>query len=89
MNNSIEIIGVDHGWSQMKTSNGKNIYQDICYPVTKEFREKLYSEIERAYAEAKEKQQEQAKEQSQKQGKEQSQDKDGFMKASGEPLPFR
>ena len=64
-------------------------YQDICYPVTKEFREKLYSEIERAYAEAKEKQQEQAKEQSQKQGKEQSQDKDGFMKASGEPLPFR
>ena len=33
--------------------------------------------------------QEQAKEQSQKQGKEQSQDKDGFMKASGEPLPFR
>ena len=56
---------------------------------TKEFREKLYSEIERAYAEAKEKQQEQAKEESQKQGKEQSQDKDGFMKASGEPLPFR
>lgn len=40
-------------------------------------------------AEAKEKQQEQAKEQSQKQGKVQSQDKDGFMKASGEPLPFR
>ena len=39
--------------------------------------------------EAKKKQQEQAKEQSQKQGKEQSQDKDGFMKASGEPLPFR
>lgn len=47
------------------------------------------SEIERACAEAKEKQQEQAKEQSQKQGKEQSQDKDGFMKASGELLPFR
>ena len=21
MNNSIEIIGIDHGWSQMKTSN--------------------------------------------------------------------
>ena len=29
------------------------------------------------------------KEESQKQGKEQSQDKDGFMKAFGEPLPFR
>ena len=39
--------------------------------------------------EKKMKQQEQAKEQSQKQGKEQSQDKDGFMKASGEPLPVR
>ena len=61
----------------------------VAIGLTKEFREKLYSEIERAYAEAKEKQQEQAKEQSQKQGKEQSQDKDGFMKASGEPLPFR
>ena len=75
--------------TKQKDEDGKDIYQDICYPVTKEFREKLYSEIERAYAEAKEKQQEQAKEQSQKQGKEQSQDKDGFMKASGEPLPFR
>ena len=75
--------------TKQKDENGKDIYQDICYPVAKEFREKLYSEIERAYAEAKEKQQEQAKEQSQKQGKEQSQDKDGFMKASGEPLPFR
>ena len=67
--------------TKQKDENGKDIYQDICYPVTKEFREKLYSEIERVYAEAKEKQQEQAKEQ--------SQDKDGFMKASGEPLPFR
>ena len=75
--------------TKQKDENGKDIYQDICYPVTKEFREKLYSEIERAYAEAKEKQQEQAKEQSQKQGKEQSQDKDGFMKTSGEPLAFR
>ena len=75
--------------TKQKDENGKDIYQDICYPVTKEFREKLYAEIERAYTEAKEKQQEQAKEQSQKQGKGQSQDKDGFMKASGEPLPFR
>ena len=52
--------------TKQKDENGKDIYQDICYPVTKEFREKLYSEIERAYTEAKEKQQEQAKEQSQK-----------------------
>ena len=27
--------------------NGKSIYQDICYPVTKEFREKLYGDIEK------------------------------------------
>nr|WP_249303131.1 septation protein SpoVG family protein [Jutongia hominis] len=24
---------------------GKPIYQDVCYPVTKDFREKLYNEI--------------------------------------------
>ena len=88
---NLEIVGSkdDLYKTKQKDENGKDIYQDICYPVTKEFREKLYSEIERAYAEAKEKQQEQAREESQKQGKEQSQDKDGFMKASGEPLPFR
>ena len=34
--------------TKQKDENGKDIYQDICYPVTKEFREKLYSEIERA-----------------------------------------
>ena len=25
--------------------NGKSIYQDICYPVTKDFRERLYGAI--------------------------------------------
>lgn len=40
---------------------GKAIYQDVCYPVTKEFREKLYAEIEREYHEAKDKKQEQAR----------------------------
>ena len=74
--------------TKQKDENGKDIYQDICYPVTKEFREKLYTEIERAYEEAKEKQQEQAKEQSEKQEKEKK-DKDGFMQTSGEQLPFR
>ena len=28
---------------------GKPIYNDICYPVTKEFREKLYAEILATY----------------------------------------
>ena len=40
---------------------GKPIYQDICYPVTKEFREKLYAEIVREYELAKVKSQNQAK----------------------------
>ena len=36
---------------------GKAIYQDVCYPVTKEFREKLYAEIVSEYEKAKEKNQ--------------------------------
>jgi DNA-binding cell septation regulator SpoVG len=29
--------------------DGKPVYQDICFPVTKEFREKLYNEISNCY----------------------------------------
>ena len=25
--------------------NNKPVYQDVCYPITKEFREKLYTEL--------------------------------------------
>lgn len=32
--------------------NGKPVYQDICFPVTKEFREKLYGSVLKAYDEA-------------------------------------
>jgi DNA-binding cell septation regulator SpoVG len=71
--------------TKQKDENGKDVYQDICYPVTKEFRQKLYTEIERAYEEAKEKKQEQT----QKYGKGKSPDEDRFLKTSGEPLPFR
>lgn len=42
--------------TKQKDRDGKDIYQDICYPVTKDFRAKLYGEIERAYEEAKNKQ---------------------------------
>lgn len=45
---------------------GKAIYQDVCYPVTKEFREKLYTEIAREYEQAKEKKQNQAKDNAKK-----------------------
>ena len=35
--------------------NQKAVYQDVCYPVTKEFREKLYGELISSYQEAKDK----------------------------------
>ena len=39
-----------------KTDNqGRAVYQDICYPVTKEFREKLYGELMESYKHEKEK----------------------------------
>ena len=62
---------------------GKPIYQDICYPVTKEFREKLYAEILAAYEREKEKQQEQS------QSKAEEKAKDDFVKAPDKELPFR
>ena len=62
---------------------GKPIYNDICYPVTKEFREKLYAEILAAYEREKEKQ----KEQSQSKAEEKA--KDDLVKASDKELPFR
>lgn len=34
--------------------NGKPVYQDICYPITKKFREKLYGALEQEYEEVKE-----------------------------------
>ena len=49
-------------------SNTDNvIYQDVCYPVTKEFREKLYNEIISEYEKAKEKNNEKAREDAKKQ----------------------
>ena len=41
---------------------GKPIYQDVCYPVTKDFREKLYNEIIAEYEKAKDKSNEKARE---------------------------
>lgn len=60
--------------------NGKNVYKDICFPITKEFREKLNGVIMQGFEQAKENQQEAAKEQS-----------DGFVPVPDVPdnLPFR
>ena len=62
---------------------GKPVYQDVCYPVTKEFREKLYAEILATYEREKEKQQEQS------QSKAEEKAKDDFVKAPDKELPFR
>ena len=35
--------------TKQKDEQGKTIYQDVCYPVTKEFREVLYGEIIDSY----------------------------------------
>ena len=45
---------------------GKPIYQDVCYPVTKDFREKLYNEIISEYEKAKDKSNENARESAEK-----------------------
>ncbi len=44
----------------------KPIYQDVCYPVTKDFREKLYNEIISEYEKAKDKSNEKARESAEK-----------------------
>ena len=46
--------------------HGKPIYQDVCYPVTKDFREKLYNEIISEYEKAKDKSNEKARESAEK-----------------------
>ena len=52
--------------TKQNDEQGKPIYQDVCYPVTKEFREKLYTEIVREYEQAKEKSQDQTKDNAEK-----------------------
>ena len=55
---------------------GKAIYQDVCYPVTKEFREKLYDEIISEYEKAKDKSNEKARENAEKHHGNPDKDKD-------------
>lgn len=69
--------------------NGKSEFQDICYPVTRAFREKLYSAVTEAYELAKEEKKKQPiSEQPAEKGK--AADKAGqWMKAPVEDTPFR
>lgn len=60
--------------------NGRNVYKDVCFPITKEFREKLNGAIMQGFEQAKENQKETAKNQS-----------DSFVPVRDVPdnLPFR
>lgn len=73
--------------TKQKDENGRDIYQDICYPVTKDFRAKLYGEIEKAYEEAKEKQRQEVGGIQQKTETVKNTDKN--KTSSAETLPFR
>lgn len=66
---------------------GKPIYQDVCYPVTKEFRQKLYDEIMQTYEIEKTKQQEQSQGKSEEKSKEQTQG--DFIQTPKQETPFR
>lgn len=75
--------------TKQKDEAGKDIYQDVFYPVTKEFRAKLYGEIERAYQEAKAKQKDEEKDgNSQDKSYDKDEKKDGQSIGSGGNLPF-
>lgn len=63
--------------------DGKAQYQDVCFPVTREFREKLYGEILECYEREKEKLQEQSHGVSQNHGQEK------YMSAPKYDMPFR
>ncbi len=56
--------------------DGKSVYQDVCYPITKEFREKLYDTLKDAYEQAKEQKQEEARGSASNDTREQVLDKD-------------
>ena len=60
--------------TKQKDEQGKAIYQDVCYPVTKEFREVLYGEVIDSYNAAKD--------------KSVSEGKDDFMVAGDMELPI-
>lgn len=61
-------------------------YRDVCFPVTKEFREKVNQAVLDAYQEAKKKTVQEGKKRVSQQIRE---DERGYMQYDGEPLPFR
>ena len=70
--------------TKKKDEQGKAVYQDICYPVTKEFREKLYGELMDSYEKEKDKQEEKSRENAEREG-----EKKDARDVEREPTPFR
>lgn len=50
-----EFVAMPSYMVKQNGKEGKSQYQDVCFPVTKEFREKLYNEIMECYQKEKEK----------------------------------
>ena len=69
----------------MPSYKAGNKYRDVCFPVTKEFREKINDAVLETYQQAKEQALQEGKERASQQ---MQKDDRGFMKVSGEPLPF-
>ena len=69
----------------MPSYKAGNKYRDVCFPITKEFREKINDAVIESYHQAKEQALQEGKERASQQ---MQKDDRGFMKVSGEPLPF-
>jgi DNA-binding cell septation regulator SpoVG len=50
-----EFVAMPSHMVKQNGKDGKPQYQDVCFPVTKEFREKLYQAITECYKQEKEK----------------------------------
>ena len=79
-----EFVAMPSYMVKQNGKDGKSQYQDVCFPVTKEFREKLYREIMECYQREKEK----AVTQGREQAEAQSMARAGSRQQERE-LPFR
>lgn len=80
-----EFVAMPSYKSRQPGKDGKPHYQDICFPVTKEFREKLYGRILETYRQEKALAEGRGKEQEMQQGQARE---DGY-KQMGRGTPFR
>lgn len=68
----------------VKQNGGKSQYQDVCFPVTKEFREKLYDALMDCYQQERDKAMNQGMEQATSQSMERAE-----SRQPDRNLPFR